>query len=269
MILLNFGLFWSGAKLSYLRYLTFKTLRHFHPHSRIQLFTSKKCKRDVVAGNPVHEFSHPDLVTKDYLPKLKDLNIEIIPINIFQNCFPHQQADMWRWIFLKEYGGIYLDPDQIILRSFEALPLKQNDFMYSAYDVDSPFWTANSEFCPIGVLGSKRESKAVNYICKNILSYFSENNYNAIGVIMMADVLKKIDLTRSFNAPSHYFYPADICDKMQGIYDGSMAFKRDTFAVHWYGGYQPSQNFNKGFTEEFAQTSRDSISTFLRKSRLI
>jgi len=42
MTSLNFGLWWSGAKLSYLRYLTFKSLRHFHTNSRIQLFVGDK-----------------------------------------------------------------------------------------------------------------------------------------------------------------------------------------------------------------------------------
>lgn len=268
MISLNFGLFWSGAKLSYLRYLTFKTLRHFHPHSRIQLFTSTKFKSDIVTGNPIQEYSHPDLVTVDYIPKLKDLDVEIIPINMLSNHFPYQQADAYRWVFLVRDGGIYLDPDQIILKSFSSIPLKNYKFMYSSYEVDSPF-AMDKGFSPIGVLGASPDSKIANYVIKRLPSYYEQNNYNAMGVLMMADTLKKVDKSEAFNAPSHYFYPAPICDRMQGVFDGSLEINDTNYALHWYGGYEPSQNFNKKYTEEFAKTSNDTISKFLRRKKII
>ena len=271
MILLNFGLFWCGAKLSYLRYLTFKTLRHFHPRSRIQLFISSRFRSEVVDGNPPQEYSHKNLVSKDYIRNLRDLNVEVVPYNVSSNpdkYFPYQQADIFRWMFLRNYGGVYLDPDQIILRSFNSIPIKNCKFMYSDYKIDSPY-AVGKRFCPIGVLGASTDSKVVAYMNKNILSYYNSNNYDAMGVSMMRDVLGKVDLSESFNAPANYFYPAPICDRMQGVYDGTLEINDTNYALHWFGGYAPSQEFNLKYTEEFAKTSNDSISRFLRKEKII
>ena len=265
---LNFGLWWSGAKLSYLRYLTFKTLRHFHPHSRIQLFTSKKFNKKGEAGIVDLEFLN-NSIQIDYTLKLKSLGVEIIDANLFPKLFCHQQADIYRWIFLRDHrGGIYLDPDQIILQSFKSLPLDKHDFMYSSYMVNSVY-APSGRFSPIGVLGANDNSEIVKYVLSNILSYRQEGNYNALGVLMMDDVIKKIDMSKAFNAPSYYFYPAPICDYMNEVYHGNMKFGENNFSVHWYGGYSPSQDFNRRYTEEFAKTSNDSISVFLRESKII
>ena len=268
MISANFGLWWSGAKLSYLRYLTFKTLRHFHPHSRIQLFTSKKYNKDKCTGISDLEFLRPDEVQKDYMPSLHALDVEIIDKNSMSKFFPYQQADLYRWVFLRDHGGIYLDPDQIILQSFQSLPLKDYDFMYSSYKVDSPF-SFNGEFSPIGVLGGNGNSKIIKHICSVILSYDKSNDYNAMGVLMMRDVKNKIDMSSAFNAPPQYFYPAPICSYMNGVYDGTLQIQKDNYSLHWYGGFSPSQDFNRKYTEEFAKTSNDTISRFLRSKRII
>jgi len=270
MISLNFGLFWSGAPLSYLRYLTFKSLRHFHPHSRIQLFTSKHFAKDDNAGIHEQEFLNPTSIKKDYMNKLEELGVEIVDVNLkaLADCYPHQQADIYRWIYLRNHGGIYLDPDQIILRSFKSIPLQDYNFLYSSYKVDSPFMLGD-KFCPIGVLGADTKSEVVVHVSQNILNYKEEGNYNALGVIMMEDVINKIDMSEGFNAPPQYFYPAPICDRIEKAYSGKMEIEKDNYSLHWFGGYSPSQKFNQKYTEEFAQTSEDTISKFLRKKEII
>lgn len=269
MILMNFGLFWSGAPLSYLRYLTFKTLRYFHPRSRIQLFISRKYKKcEDKSGLPNQEFINPAMIKKDYLPMLSALNVEVEKLNIFPESYPFQQADMYRWTWLRHNGGIYLDPDQIILRPFDSLPLKKYGFMYSSYKVKSQF-ALNGEFSPIGVLGAERNNHIVNEVLSRIQKYKATNNYNAIGVLMMHDIIKKIDMKNSFNAPPNYFYPAPICDYMDGIYNGKLTLPKESLSAHWFGGYGPSIDFNRKYTEEFAKISNDTISRFLREHKII
>ena len=86
---------------------------------------------------------------------------------------------------------------------------------------------------------------------------------------MMADVKNKIDMSEAFNAPSQYFYPAPICDYMGDVFNGKMEIKKENLALHWYGGFKDSQDFNEKYTEEFARKSNDSISVFLRKRGLL
>jgi mannosyltransferase OCH1-like enzyme len=76
------------------------------------------------------EFIHPKNFKKDYLPELGKLDVEIVPKENFAKYAPNHQSDIFRYWFLKEHGGFYLDTDQIILQSFKSLPLKDNDFLY-------------------------------------------------------------------------------------------------------------------------------------------
>jgi len=267
MIDLNFGLWWSGSKLSYLRYLTFKTLRHFHPHSRIQLFTNNKYNKNNDQGVS-QEFNHQDLIKKDYLGKLDELGVEIVRVNYFSKLAPNHQSDYFRWWYLKDFGGIYLDTDQIILKSFKELPCKEYDFIYSSYEVDS-IYAQSGTFSPVGVIASTKDSKILKYIAQVLPNYFREEDYNCIGPLMFLDVVKKIDMSTGFNAPSEYFYPAAICDKLEGIFSGDMELTNSSYSLHWFGGYNPSQKFNRRYTEEFAQESNDTISKFLRKKKII
>ena len=104
---------------------------------------------------------------------------------------------------------------------------------------------------------------------KALPKYYDPNNYNCLGPLMFLDMEKKIDMSEGFNAPSEYFYPAAICDQMCKIYDGSLKFSKDSYASHWFGGFGRSQKFNRGYTEEFAKKSPDSISVFLREKKII
>jgi hypothetical protein len=265
MILANFGLWHSGAKLSYLRYLTFKSLRHFHPHSRIQLFTNHQFSKD--GGIEEQDYVNPQKITVDYMDKLKDLDVEIIRTNQFSKCSCNHQSDLFRYQFLKSNGGFYLDTDQIVLRSFSSLPLKNYKFIYSSYKVNSPM-ALNNRFAPVGILGASQDSKILNHILHVLPKYYDPKNYNCIGPLMFLDVESKIDMSEGFNAPSSYFYPAAIGDQMGKIFDGSLKLG-EGWAVHWFGGYSPSQKFNRNYTEEFAKKSKDSISVFLREKKII
>jgi hypothetical protein len=250
-----------------LRYITFKTLRHFHPHSRIQLYVSDKYKKDG-SIEVRQEFNSPDIVQKDYMHELSKLDVEIIPMDRFSRYFPNHQSDFFRWWYLSNFGGFYLDTDQIILRSFKKLPLKKNNFIYSSYEVDSPF-AFDGKFSPVGVLGSAKGIPLAEYMLSQMKKYYEETNYNALGPLMFADVLSKLDMKKAFNAPPEYFYPAPICDYTDAAYSGKMKIPNESLAFHWFGGYAPSQTFNKKFSEEFAKTSNDTISTFLRSKGLV
>ena len=264
-VLLNFGLWHSGSKLSYLRYLTFKTLRHFHPHSRIQLYTNNNFSKD--GGIEDQDYVNPKKFEIDYMGKLKELDVEIIRVDWFSKLSPNHQSDRFRWRFLSEQSGFYLDTDQIILRSFKNLPLEKYKFIYSSYDIKSSF-AQSGHFSPVGVLGASKDSKIVAKISGALPRYFKANDYNCIGPLMFLDMEKKIDMSEGFNAPSKYFYPAAICDQMCKIFDGSLKLG-EGFSAHWFGGFGPSQKFNRGYTEEFSQKSQDSISVFLREKKII
>lgn len=265
MISLNFGLWHSGVKLSYLRYLTFKTLRHFHPHSRIQLFIGDKYKNEGHKwNNEKQDFETPSDIKKDYLGELEKLNIEIKHVDWFSQYASNYQSDIFRYWYLNNFSGFYLDTDQIILKSFETLPL-DNDFIFSCYKADSC-----GIYTPVGVLGASKESKVVPYIMNELPKFVDVNNYNSAGPFMLRQVLSSRPWKeKMFNAPSHYFYPVPESFGVSEIYDGKLIIPEDSYSLHLFLGHPLSQEFNKKYNEEFAKKSNDTISALVRETGLM
>lgn len=267
MIPLNFGLWWSGSKLSYLRYLTFKSLRHFHPDAKIELFVGSKSMKDGHAwwGGEKQEFENPDDIGKDYIAELEELNVEIHHVDWFSQFHPNFQSDFFRWWYLNAHGGFYLDTDQIILKSFKDLPL-DNNFIFSAYDVQSC-----GLYSPVGVIGAHKDSQIVDFVKRNLLKFLDVNSYNSLGPFMFRQVLvmDRDWSDKTFNAPSKIFYPIDDSFKIPLVYDGQFQIPSDSYALHWFGGHPKSQEFNSSYTEEFAQGSPDTISKYLREEGII
>lgn len=261
----NFGLFWSGGPMSYLRYLTFRSLRHYHPDAQITLYISHKYSNNTNWFSEQQDFQHIEsgVDYKDYLP---EINVNIKEYISYEDFAPNYQSDFFRWWFLKEYGGFYLDTDQIITRSFRGLPL-ENDFIYSNYNTKScgPYY-------PVGVVGAKKESILLNEICEILPKFTDLNDYNSLGPNMFKSVYKAKKWPEShFNAPSSYFYPVPESHMVNELYEGRVPLSefKDSYAIHWFGGSPLSQSFNQEYTEDFAQVSEDSISKFLRSEMII
>lgn len=266
LIPLQFGLFWSGGPLSYLRYLTLVTLRKYHPKSKIELYVSSNYSDNVKWKFEKQDFQNIDENSKDYLDKVPDLNISILEFQSFEDFPPNYQSDFFRWWYLKNNGGFYLDLDQIIMKSFHSLPL-ENDFIFSMYPAQSC-----KIYAPVGVIGSKKNSLLLNEVYELISKYEDLNSYNSLGPNMFKSVFtSKKWPEKLFNAPSSHFYPVHESYLVDGLYDGSVDLSsfKNTWACHWFGGSPKSQEFNKKYTEEFAKTSDDSISSFLRTKGII
>lgn len=266
MINLKFGLFWSGTKLSYLRYLTFLTLRYHHPDASIELYVSDSCRKDGLKWAEEEQDFQTDEEGEDWLEKLTDLNVSIVKTNIFPDFAPNFQSDLFRWWWLQKEGGFYLDTDQIILRSFNGLPL-ESDFIFSMYDAESC-----GRYAPVGVLGASPSSKMVRYVKNHIMDYYNPDVYNSIGPFMLRDVAERIqkspyvDGEILFNAPSCYFYPLSESYMVSKLFNEQVDFgiSQSSYALHWFGGSPVSQRFNRSYTEEDARNNNDKISEIIR-----
>jgi len=266
MIPLNFGLFWAGETLSYLRYLTFKTLRYHHPHAKIKLLLVKEY------DNKNHNWAHEaqdfekEQNIKNYLDKLNDIDVDIIRVKYIgrPDFCGILQADIARWLILKDMNiGFYLDTDQIILKSFNSLPL-DNEFIYSRYNE-----VQCGDYLPTGVIGLEDGSKIPDIAIKEVLESYSPSNYNSSGPFMMRRLINKVGLSRAFNAPYNYFYPINSSSLVDHIYSGRYIPNNESYAIHWYGGHPKSQEFNIKYTEEFARNGSDSISKYIREKNII
>lgn len=259
-----FHLFWAGDHLSYLRFLTFKTCRLHHPDAKIILHHSPSYISHT--NWPREKQDYQSDMGKNYFDSLKDIGIEIQIVDKFKDFAPVYQADFLRWEILKNQGGIYLDTDQIILKNFE--PLLNCEMFYSAYALD-----AGIMYYPIGVLGSIKNHWLSVEMIKKLNAAYNPNVYQSIGPDLFRSFMNETEIVNKvendstiINYPQTYFYPAPEPDKYcEKMFAGESNHKLvDSYALHWFGGYQPSHIFNSKFTEEFAKTSNDLISIQLR-----
>lgn len=261
---LQFGLFWSGSKLSYLRYLTFASLRHFHPKSDISLYVSMEFNKGIHSWGREQQDFESDF-EKDYLEELPKINVNVIPIQAIgsSDYCPILQSDLFRWVWMRDNGGFYLDTDQIVMRSFDSLPL-DNEFIYCRY-----MEPQCGDYCPTGVLGLEKDSKLADIAIATVMDSYSPTNYNSSGPFMLRKMMSKIHVPRSFKSPSQYFYPIHTSNDVWKIYEGIINPSWETYCLHWFGGHPMSQEFNKKYTEEFSKTSKDFISKYVRSIGIV
>ena len=249
---IRFALFHAGSKLSYLRYMTFATLRHHHPEAEITLFTTTKYNRTAHNWNVEKQDFEVDIQGMDFKNKLHKLNVEIV---VLENFFPDEnpvfQSDFFRWWWLSTFGGFYLDTDQIILKPFSTLPLDK-EFIYSEYCTNSC-----GRYYPVGVIGSAQGGLVATVAHQVVTRCRDNNDYNSTGPWMLKKIAKHLKLTKhnSFDAPYNYFYPIAESSQMESVYKGhyrtSEAFKyilKDAYSFHWFGGMARSQEFNRMLT---------------------
>ena len=156
-----------------------------------------------------------------------------------------------------------MDTDQIILRSFEDLP-RDYELIYSCYKAVSC-----GIYAPVGCIGANRPH-IVDFTYDIMHKFYDKNNYNSLGPFMFVYVLNMKPWGNIINLEPAYFYPIPESYLVQDIYKGKVKFDNSrSYSAHWFGGHPESQNFNNKYTEDFAKTSKDSISVFLRENNLI
>lgn len=271
MINLRFGLFWSNEYISYLRYLTFLSLRKFHPNSDIELYISTSFDRSKKTWkHEKQDFQQQEMKQILHVNELKNINVKLYYTDKFNDYSPNYQSDFFRWWWLQNNSGFYLDTDQIILKSFEDLP-RHYELIYSAYKTLSC-----GLYTPVGVIGSQNMTDIVCWINNVIAKFYDPNCYNSLGPFMFRSVLQsKKWNTSMFNSGYKYFYPIKDSCYVSFLYDSVNVSKEtikaidQSYSLHWFGGHPSSQNFNKIYNPEIAESSSDLISCILRSKKII
>jgi hypothetical protein len=268
MIPLKFGLFWSGTNLSFLRFLTFVSLRKHHPNAEIELWVSSKSNSATKWKGETQDFQRERESSDSsypicYISELEALDIKVIKKDLFPTYAPNYQSDFFRWWWLYNNGGFYLDTDQIILKPFNDL-LGAGDFIYSMYGAISC-----GIYSPVGVIGSKKHNHLIKEIMFELPNCYDANNYNSLGPFMFREIFNKnserwAKKCKLFNAPPSYFYPFAESRLIKNAYNSNIHLTGESYALHWFGGHNTSQEFNKSFTEQSLFENEDTISLLSR-----
>lgn len=271
VINLKFGLFWAGGKISYLRYLTFLSLRKFHPKAIIELYVSDNYNnQNVKWHHEKQDFQNKNIKHQVEWNEFDKLDIKIKKIDRFEKYHPNFQSDVFRWWWLQNNNGFYLDTDQIILKSFSGID-RNYDFIYSEYKAPSC-----GIYSPVGVIGGNKNSEIITWINAILPQFHDSNDYNSMGPFMLRSILRtKKWEDDMFNTGSELFYPIKDSCFVPSIYQKTAMTEEiyqkttNAYALHWYGGHPLSQQFNAEFNEEQAQTSLNLMSYILRERGII
>lgn len=260
-----FHLFWSGRELSYLRYLTLKTLRHWHSNWKIWLWTTEKWS-SMKWDFPQQDFQKVGS-RLNYMKDALSLVDKVVPYDKHPDVAPNFQSDFMRWDALLEHGGFYLDMDQIVCGRFDTLC--NNDFVYSEY-------SGRYYYVPVGVMGAKPQSLCVKHWRDQVAKSYNPKDYCCLGPTAAARILGELkkngllNKEKALNTGSALFYPIGFSDDVGRIY-GRLGFTipKSSKAMHWFGGHPQSQAFNASYPPERAEYGTDAISRYIRELGLV
>lgn len=141
-------------------------------------------------------------------------------------------ADFTRFYALNKFGGIYLDTDMELIRSFDKVLL--DNIFFSAYEDHS------NQFISCGAIGSIKQNKIVS---KMLEQY--DNNHSFINVpVLLTQVMEQITTENDHLInifPSCFFYPYNPFDDKQKIKQLMFQdIKDETYAIHhWEYSWKP------------------------------
>ncbi len=142
---------------------------------------------------------------KKYIPEIKNYNISELKIQ--------HKADIYRYLLLKKYGGLWIDADILVLKCLCKYYKNLDNYDYIGFGCGY-----NKEFCskslygygsPLNwIMGSKPNTKYLNCIISNVEDKLKNNqkfNYHDIGRKVLRkchDQLRKSDNWSYYHVPS-------------------------------------------------------------------
>lgn len=238
----------AETPLSYLRYLSMMTFRHFHPDWAIRLYTGKSNTVVQWGGTERQDFS--SYTGDDWLPRLSSLRVDMREFDR-PELNPNYVSDVFRWWALAD-GGWYFDTDQIFTANFDKI----------SYEYDVVYGGRTHKYC--GVVGACRGSELVRKMTDLQAERLgSIKHYCDIGNWLWTEVLNGYrGQDKVFQTPDKYFYPVTDSHMVKDrLFSGATDIgKIGGMAVHLFGGHPDTQVFNATFDG----TGQDSISKYLR-----
>lgn len=267
--------YWSGDKLSWMRYMTLFSFKKMNPDWEIILYYSDNKKvngesYDSKEWNGPEEQDFSNYNGGNYLDQVKDLGITIInfedvdiPNNLkekFKDISPVHKSDMFRYYDLYKNGGFYSDMDILYFRSFDE---EYNNIVENRYDT---ILYQDPTYVAIGFLGCKKNNNFFKKLYFSLFTIDGKDNYQSFGVDAIykmfgtnrqkAYIIDKLNI--KFNNQTCYSIPKSLVyhfDWNRIIDNYRIGFNIDDFdkqsiGYHWYGGHNESQKVNNEMNED-------------------
>jgi len=263
--------FWSATQMSWMRYMTLKSFRHFHPDWDVFLYESE------VEGTKTWGSSETqDQETYDrpnYYDKLDELDIKRVqwtpPID---NLAPAHASDLCEWEVLSTVGGFYADMDILFVKPMPYDTLKHSDVAYCL----------SEGYAAIGFFGATPGNRLFSSIRETAIDGYTPGKYQNTGadtVYRMAglptawgrihrpgDVVFQgfrndyCELTFT-ELPQEFVYPF-FYERVDKIFNQTHELPEECCGIHWFGGSTLAQTFNNFWTADNYRTSPNTFTKY-------
>lgn len=255
--------FWGGQRLSWLRYMTLASFRHYHPAWRMNLYRMTESARSEWTSYEIEDAASYEGL--DYSDRLADLGVTVIPWQCpIERLSATHASDLCQWEILSTVGGMYSDMDI----------LYTNPMPEEARQADATFCLSNG-YMTIGFFGATPGSPLFAEIAHTARNNYSTKRYQSTGaeaIYRMAGLGASWD---RHDAPGrkcvNYLrdrypqlrirelcqesvYPFT-CDQVPSIFEETATVPAATFGIHWFGGNPLAQKWNQRLTPKNYKTT--------------
>ena len=177
----------------------------------------KECMKSWKIHMPDYQFIHWDM------EKIKDIKVPFLKEALEEKKWAFA-ADFVRLYAIYNYGGIYLDTDVEVLKSYNPL---LNNKVFMGYEVN--------DFVCTAVIGAEKNNPSI----KRLLEFYDDEIWNVdfINNPIIFKYLLEREPDKFSNCklyPQNYFSPYE----PDHVYDLTVE-ELDTYSIHWY-----TQNWN-------------------------
>lgn len=261
-------LFWGPTPLSFLRFLTVKSLCVLNPNWEVRLTHS----RSALANKPWVEHNRQDFEAyegENYWSKLDFPNLKIVEERGDKEICPSHQSNFFKWGKLATENCVYSDMDILYVRPLDEIyPLMNSCHMSINH---------NGEYFSHGFMSSKGGNPFFEGLYKFLLQRFQPKIYQgagsnmiyaylgvvpALGLLALEDRFPQITI---WNFPNETVYPW--LSQMIPAYFQELhkELPEGCVGLHWYAGSPLAQRMNREITQETIHTIQSTICYHARR----
>jgi glycosyltransferase involved in cell wall biosynthesis len=264
--------FWAGRRMSWMRWMTLKSFRHYNPDWDVTLYFTER------AGDG--KWQTGELMDapggKDRMQNVADLGIKIVTANWFPiDIAPAHQSDFLEWRVLEE-GGWYSDMDILYTAPMDAL--------HNASAWADAVFVPEAGYLAIGLLAGAPGCRLWHDVYHTAAAIQSESVYQSTGVDAIYR-LSRMENYHHFSAPAVealtrlriIYAPLKIADARQDaiypydwrncgkIFTENADLPPGNVGVHWFGGSATAQRFNAMLSDDNWRDTKPNTFTMCAK----
>lgn len=227
-------IYWGGERLSYMRFITFKSFMKLNPDWDIWLWMPQDVVEKVTWASRENDYS---VVCNNFMLALLSLPIKQIYVDfkdseIGSDASEVHRADYIRIYSMYEYGGAWADTDIIFFKPMDDLSVNIDNNRKK-----DEFVTICSYGHSTGFLMSAPKGRFWGKLKDNIKREFVSTHYQCIGPCMLNKYFPTLQsIPNAVNIPMDAVYRYNFHGVDDLIKKRQSDFTDGSIGCHWYGG---------------------------------